>query len=88
MKYEVYAKCVKESDESCSFTKHNLEVGKIYKVDEIDMGSWSTSVIINNKSYNSVYLKFYVDGKEVDIYKSKAFNPYLTKGKEIWFINN
>lgn len=79
MEDKIYAKCIQESDEDCSWTKHDLEKGKFYKVESIDMGQSYTSISLKDKkgSYNSVYLEFYENGKEIDIYSDKRFNPYL-----------
>ncbi len=52
---------------------------KEYAVTEISMGGYRTTVsmIEKQESYNSVDYKFYVEGKEVNIYKSSLFNPYI-----------
>ena len=43
------------------------------------MGGFRTSIFLVGKrgSYNSVMFEFYENGKELDIYKDKRFNPYL-----------
>lgn len=74
------AKCIKESNEnSWADHKHNLKVGEEYEVDCISMGQSHTTIKLKNDSshYNSVIFKFYENGKELDIYSDKRFNPYL-----------
>jgi hypothetical protein len=73
----IKAKCIKPSDDECSWLRHDLEVGKLYDVEQIYMSSCHTSVYINGISYNSAYLEFYYKDKLVDIFKSPLFNPYL-----------
>lgn len=81
-KVDIYAKCIQESDEDCSWTKHDLEKGKFYEVESIDMGQSYTSISLKGKqhSYNSVIFDFY-EGKQkikqIDIYRDKRFNPYI-----------
>lgn len=78
----LFAKVVKQSNES---VKHDLELGKEYEVNDICMGQSSTSIILNkyegNKVYNSIIFKFFIKtregDKEVDIYESALFNPYM-----------
>lgn len=59
--------------------KYPIEVGNLYDVDFIDMGRFYTSVYLCgvNQSINSVCLEFYEDGKDVDIYNDRRYNPYL-----------
>lgn len=74
------AKCIQESDDSCKgWLDHDLEVGKEYDVDSISMGSSFTRVYLKDKltGYNSIFFKFYENGKEIDIYSDKRYNPYL-----------
>lgn len=79
MEDKIYAKCIKESDNERSWLKHDLEVGKLYEVESIFMGQSYTDISLKGKkrTYNSVYLEFYENGKEIDIYSDKRFNPYL-----------
>ena len=46
MKNKIYAKCIQESEEGCSWLKHDLEVDKLYEVKDIYMGQSSTSVYL------------------------------------------
>lgn len=73
----IKAKCIQESDNSCSFLEHDLEFGKMYDVQRIEMGQSYTDIFINNKCYNSVYFEFYVGNQKIDIYRSSLFNPYM-----------
>lgn len=79
----VKAICIKESvnknDTLYYYIGHDLEVGKEYEVDRIEMGSSITNVYLKDKErvYNSVYLKFEENGKPIDIFKDRRFNPYI-----------
>lgn len=74
----ITAKCYKWSDPLIPMLQHNLKVGKEYEVDCISMGQSHTTVQLKNgKCYNSVFFQFFEDGKEIDIYADKRFNPYL-----------
>ena len=79
MRNKIFAKCVQESEEDCSWLKHDLEVGKLYEVKDIYMGQSSTSVSLKErtKCYNSVYLEFYENGKIINIFEDARFNPYI-----------
>lgn len=79
MKNTIYAKCIRESEEDCSWLKHDLEVGKLYEVKDIYMGQSSTSVSLKerNKCYNSVYLEFYENDRIINIFEDERFNPYI-----------
>jgi hypothetical protein len=79
----IYAKCI-ENEGPVSKRKYPLEIGKMYEVDLIDMGSSSTDILLkgfndrDSKSwFNSVCFEFYEDDKEIDIYSDKRFNPYM-----------
>ena len=78
VKATIYAKCIQKSGD-CSWTEHDLQVGAYYKVEKIDMGQSYTSIYLEEffRVYNSVYFEFYENGKEIDIYKDKRFNPYI-----------
>ena len=80
---DIFAKCVKESVEGCSWLEHDLEVGELYEVSNIIIGTSSTDVYLKDKqfSYNSVLFEFYENGKEIDIYRDKRFNPYIRHRK-------
>lgn len=81
MNYKIQAKCVEESRNEIPCKKHDLEVGKFYNVESISMGQSYTSIGIDGKIYNSVLFEFYENGKEIDIYNDKRFNPYLSAHK-------
>lgn len=74
----IIAKCIKNID-PWGDKKTDLEVGKEYEVERVSMGGSYTSIFLVGKrgSYNSVMFEFYENGKELDIYKDKRFNPYL-----------
>lgn len=74
----ITAKVIKESQDD-EWLNHDLEYGKMYEVEDIDMGQSYTSVYIVNKPYpyNSIIFEFYENGKLLDIYKDARFNPYL-----------
>ena len=78
VKATIYAKCIQKSGD-CSWTEHDLQVGAYYKVEKIEMGQSYTSIYLEEffRVYNSVYFEFYENGKEIDIYKDKRFNPYI-----------
>ena len=79
----IYAKCI-ENEAPVSKRKYPLEIGKMYEVDSIDMGSYKTDILLkgfndwDSKSwFNSVCFEFYEKGKEIDIYSCERFNFYL-----------
>ena len=79
----IYAKCIK-NEGPVSKRKYPLEISKMYEIDTIDMGSCNTDILLkgfNSKDpkswFNSVCFEFYENGKEIDIYSDKRFNPYL-----------
>jgi hypothetical protein len=74
----ITAKVISKSENE-PWLKHDLEYGKEYEVEDIDMGQSYTSVYIIGKPfpYNSVFFEFYEDGKPLDIYRDKRFNKYL-----------
>lgn len=78
-KCDIYAKCIQESEEGCSWLEHDLEVGKLYEVENIYMGQSNTSILLKGRKgcYNSVYFDFYEGDKLIDIFKDKRFNPYI-----------
>ena len=59
--------------------KDGLEKGARYEVEEINMGQSNTSVYLkwHKGVFNSIDFTFEEDGKEIDIYKDKDFNPYI-----------
>jgi len=60
-----------------------LEVGKEYNVERVDMGQSSTGIYLSgfSVSFNSVQFDFFEDGKPIDIYRSPKYNPYIRKRK-------
>lgn len=74
----ITAKVIKKSEDDV-WLNHDLEYGKMYEVEDIDMGQSYTSVYIVDKPYpyNSIFFEFYENGKLLDIYKDARFNPYL-----------
>lgn len=74
---DIKAVCIQKSQPGDSWLEHDLEVGKQYDVECIEMRYSYTTVFINGKRYNSVYLEFYLGVEKIDIYKSSLFNPYL-----------
>lgn len=57
-----------------------LKVGDRVLVRDIDMGQSNTSIYLDGHkgSFNSVFFNFEEDGKEIDIYGDKRYNPYLS----------
>ena len=80
---DIYAKCVRKSDPDCSWITHDLVVGKLYEVDDIQMGQIYTDIFLKGKdlSYNSIIFEFYENGEKIDIYRDKRFNPYIRHRK-------
>lgn len=79
----IYAKCI-ENEAPVSKRKYPLEIGKMYEVDTINMGGCYTDILLkgfNSKYFmnwfNSVCFEFYENGKKIDIYSDKRFNPYI-----------
>lgn len=58
----------------------NLKVGDRIPVRDIDMGQSSTSIYLDGYkgSFNSVFFEFEENGKEIDIYGDRRYNPYLS----------
>lgn len=58
-----------------------LEVGKEYAVECVDMGRYYTGIKLSgiDGCFNSVQFDFFEDGKPVDIYRSPKYNPYLQR---------
>ena len=56
-----------------------LEVGKEYLVERVNMGQSSTDISLFGFGgyFNSVQFDFFEDGKPIDIYRSPKYNPYL-----------
>ena len=74
----ITAKCIKNID-PWGDRQTDLEVGKEYEVKHISMGGSRTSIYLVEKrySYNSIMFEFYENGKTINIYKDRRFNPYL-----------
>lgn len=57
-----------------------LEVGKEYLVERVNMGQSTTDIHISGLGcFNSVQFDFFEDGKPIDIYRSPKYNPYMRK---------
>lgn len=56
-----------------------LVVGEEYMVTRVDMGQSYTSIELAgfDRLFNSVQFEFFEDGKPINIYASKKYNPYL-----------
>ena len=74
----IIAKVIRESQDDTWFN-HDLEYGKTYEVEDIDMGQSFTSIYLKDmrNAYNSVIFEFYEDGKSLDIYSDTRFNSYI-----------
>lgn len=74
----ITAKVIRESEDN-PWLKHDLEYGKEYEVEAIDVGQSHTNIYIVGKPYpyNSVFFEFYEDDKLLDIYHDARFNLYL-----------
>ena len=57
-----------------------FKVGDRIPVCDINMGQSSTSIYLEDYqgSFNSVFFIFEEDGKELDIYGDRRYNPYLS----------
>ena len=75
----VIAKVINNIDPFSEIKYKGLIKGKEYPVKSIDMSLSFTLVELTGIFYliNSVCLKFFENGKEIDIYSDKRFNPYL-----------
>lgn len=64
-------------------SEDGLSIGEEYVVDGISMGQSYTYITLMNPKqgtknpFNSVIFDFYEDGKKINIYKDKRYNPYL-----------
>ena len=56
-----------------------LRLNQEYKVEYISMGQSYTTVYLVGfwQAFNSVHFDFFEDGKEIDIFRSSKYNPYL-----------
>jgi hypothetical protein len=63
--------------------EQKLEKGKLYEVEDINIGQSTTSIKIKGyePTFNSVMFKFYdIDSEPIDIFKTK-YNPYRFGGR-------
>ena len=74
----ITAKVIRKSQND-AWLNHDLEYGKTYEVEDIDMGQSYTSVYLKDmrNPYNSVIFEFYEDGMPLNIYCGTRFNSYL-----------
>lgn len=65
----------------------NIKTKEKKLVEEIIMGQSSTSIIFSGSITlgNSTDYDFYHEDREIDIYRSSAFNPYMTVGDFICY---
>ncbi len=65
-----------------SIAKSGLIIGDAYNVSGVDMGSYHTTIHLEEFGghFNSVNFEFEVDGKPYDIFSDPTYNPYLEKG--------
>lgn len=58
-----------------------LEVGKEYHVECVNMGQSSTYISLSGFCgyFNSVQFDFFEDGKPIDIGRSPKYNPYMRR---------
>ena len=59
----------------------NFKVGDKFEVENISMGQSYTSLTLKKfpkQSFNSSNFNFEEDGKELNIFNDKRFNPYLS----------
>ena len=56
-----------------------LVEGKEYAVKDVLMGQSHTTILLTDVDgvFNSVHFDFFEDGKEIDIFRSPKYNPYL-----------
>lgn len=62
----------------------DLKQGSVYVVSKINMSQSSTLIelVDHINCYNSIHFTFYENGEELNIYRDKDFNPYMTKLSE------
>ena len=74
----VLAKCINNID-TWADKEIDLEIGKYYVVEEINIGQSNSTIKINGKSYNSILFEYYNDYlKKFNIYNSK-YSPYFKR---------
>lgn len=59
----------------------NFKIGDKFEVENISMGQSYTSLTLKEfpkQSFNSSNFSFEEDGKELNIFNDKRFNPYLS----------
>lgn len=74
----ITAKCISNRN-PYSDKEYPLEEGQSYEVKSIDMGQSYTWISLNGfrEPFNSVCFKFFENGKPLNIYKDRRFNPYM-----------
>ena len=79
LKIMVTAECIKNEDVLTNKIIPELEIGKIYEVEDISMGQSNTRIRLKgiNGIFNSIYFKFYYNDEPINIYEDKRFNPYI-----------
>lgn len=57
-----------------------FKVGDRIPVNDVDMGQSRTTISLDGYkgSFNSVFFEFEENGKEINIYGDKRYNPYLS----------
>lgn len=57
-----------------------FKVGDCISVNNINIGQSSTSIYLEGfeGSFNSIFFNFKEDGKDINIYSDKRYNPYLS----------
>lgn len=75
----VIAKYTKPNEYADSRAIKVLEVGMEYEVRTISMGQSYTNIYLEglSGSFNSVIFEFYENGKKLNIFKDRRFNPYI-----------
>lgn len=76
----ITAKVLKNRDPFSGRQYEGLKIGNEEIVENIHMGQSLTYVDLfgfPNQTFNSVCFEFYENGKELDIYGDKRFNPYI-----------
>lgn len=70
---------VKAKAKNKHYEKAGIQMDDLLEVEAINMGQTSTRVCFwgRNCSFNALHFDFYVNGKEIDIYRSGAFNHYF-----------
>lgn len=74
----ITAKCISNKN-PYSDKEYPLEEGQSYEVKSIDMGQSYTWISLSGfrEHFNSVCFEFFENGKPLNIYKDRRFNPYM-----------